>query len=200
MAIHGRQATAAAQLSARPAVQGQFTREDRCCGVAQFWSKTGEMKRLTRIVAAAVLAAALGAGGPAAADPHGKGHGNGWGHAQRAWRGDRDGPPRGGPVRAGPPRGGGRWSYGPPPEAYAPSPPRAYGGYRGEPPYALREPPGYAVRRGGRIPPEYRGAVVPDYGRHRLRPPPPGYAWVRMGDRYMLVSRGTGQIFDVIEP
>jgi Ni/Co efflux regulator RcnB len=48
------------------------------------------------------------------------------------------------------------------------------------------------------IPPQYRGAVVPDYGRHRLRPPPPGFAWVRMGDRYLLVSRQTGQIFDVI--
>ena len=59
-------------------------------------------------------------------------------------------------------------------------------------------PPGYGVRRGGMIPPAYRGAVVPDYGRHRLRPPPPGFAWVRMGDRYMLVSRATGQIFDVI--
>ena len=48
------------------------------------------------------------------------------------------------------------------------------------------------------MPPEARGAIVPDYGRLRLRPPPPGYAWVRMGDRYMLVSRSTGQIFDVI--
>jgi Ni/Co efflux regulator RcnB len=59
-------------------------------------------------------------------------------------------------------------------------------------------PPGYGLRRGGIVPPEARGAIVPDYGRLRLRPPPPGFAWVRMGDRYMLVSRATGQIFDVI--
>jgi Ni/Co efflux regulator RcnB len=59
-------------------------------------------------------------------------------------------------------------------------------------------PPGYGLRRGGLAPPDYRGAEVPDYGRLRLRPPPPGFAWVRMGGRYMLVSRATGQIFDII--
>ena len=52
--------------------------------------------------------------------------------------------------------------------------------------------------RVGTAPPAYRGAIVPDYGRHRLRPPPPGFAWVRAGDRYLLVSRQTGQIFDII--
>jgi Ni/Co efflux regulator RcnB len=48
------------------------------------------------------------------------------------------------------------------------------------------------------VPPQYRGAVVPDYRTHRLRPPPPGFTWIRMGDRYALVSEQTGQIFDVI--
>jgi hypothetical protein len=75
-----------------------------------------------------------------------------------------------------------------PPQAYAPLPPA----------YARPPPPGYGLRRGGLVPPQYRGAVVPDYARRRLRPPPPGFAWVRAGDRYMLVSQDTGQIFDVI--
>ena len=166
------------------------------------------MKRLMRIAAAAVLAGTLASGGPAAAD--GRGHGDGHGRWSRGedapeggeWRG----PP---PGYRGPPRyredpreyrgyredreyredRGGGWGYGPP---------AAYG-YPGPPPYVQRRgPPGSALRRGGLMPPEYRGAVVPDYGRHRLRPPPPGFAWVRMGDRFMLVSRSTGQIFDVV--
>lgn len=93
----------------------------------------------------------------------------------RAYPGDRDD------------RGGGRrWDSGPP-DAYAP------------PGFARRQPPpNYGVRRGGQVPPEYRDREVSDYGRHRLRPPPPGYTWVRMGNRYALVSRSTGQIFDVI--
>jgi Ni/Co efflux regulator RcnB len=42
----------------------------------------------------------------------------------------------------------------------------------------------------------YRGAVVEDYRRYRLRPPPHGYAWVRMGDGFALISLDDGQIFD----
>jgi hypothetical protein len=165
------------------------------------------IRRLGR-QAAAVLLSLLLAGGPALAQGHGWGRGHGGG-GEGGWR--RAGEYRGGgppgqergygppPGRAygGPPGRGyegppgrGRWSYGPPAEAYGP--------YPGAPAYPNRAPPGYGVRRGGMIPPEYRGAIVPDYGRHRLRPPPPGFAWVRMGSRYMLVSRSTGQIFDVI--
>jgi len=166
--------------------------------------------RLTRMAAAALLAGAL-AGGPASAEGRGHDHGR-WagedgGHGRWArddggrgrwaredgghgrwgredgggWRGEE----RGG---RGPPPG--RWGYGPP-GGYAP-----YGPMGFYPPRAM--PPGFAIRRGGMIPPGFRGSVVPDYGRHRLRPPPPGFAWVRMGDRFMLVSRATGQIFDVI--
>jgi Ni/Co efflux regulator RcnB len=75
--------------------------------------------------------------------------------------------------------------YRPPPQAYYP-PPEAYGA-RG----------GY-LRRGGHLPPGIRGEVVPDLGRYRLRPPPPGYAWVRVGNAFLLMNRETGQIFDMI--
>jgi Ni/Co efflux regulator RcnB len=48
------------------------------------------------------------------------------------------------------------------------------------------------------MPPDYRGAAVDDYGRYRLRPPPRGYAWYRVGGGYALVSIYSGQIFDMI--
>lgn len=51
-------------------------------------------------------------------------------------------------------------------------------------------------RRRGFAPDAYRGAVVEDYRRYRLRPPPHGYAWVRMGDGFALISLDDGQIFD----
>ena len=51
-------------------------------------------------------------------------------------------------------------------------------------------------RRRGFAAPAYRGAVVEDYRRYRLRPPPHGYAWVRMGDGFALISLYDGQIFD----
>lgn len=77
-----------------------------------------------------------------------------------------------------------RWYYGPPPEAYYGSP---Y--YR----------PGYAAwRRGSNLPPYYRGYVVRDYERYRLRRPPAGYAWYRVGDDYLLAGIASGIIFDII--
>ena len=165
----------------------------------------------------ALATCGLLATGPALAEGHGEGrgggwdHGGGWGH-DGGWggggpHGAREGRWGDGPATRGygPPSRG----YGPPPRAYEPPreyepplaypPPQAYAPFAGMPVYPHRPPPpGYGVRRGGLIPPQYRGAIVPDYGRHRLRPPPPGFAWVRMGDRYMLVSRSTGQIFAVI--
>jgi Ni/Co efflux regulator RcnB len=88
-------------------------------------------------------------------------------------------------------RGRGPDGYGPPGQArrqYAP-----------QPQYA---PPEYAPRsrqydRGGYLPPS-SGARVEDPSRYRLREPPRGYGWVRMGDRYMMVDQRTGQIFDVV--
>ena len=164
------------------------------------------MKRLVRPVFAALLASSLLAG-PATADPKDRGGRDrgGWERSERGYHGDRG--PGGGREYRGEreyrqerewrreryesrgPRPGGRWDDGPPP---------AYG-YPGPPSYSRQQPPpGYGLRRGGMAPPAYRGAIVPDYGRHRLRPPPPGFAWVRAGDRYLLVSRQTGQIFDII--
>ncbi|HQN52596.1 MAG TPA: RcnB family protein [Phenylobacterium sp.] len=77
-----------------------------------------------------------------------------------------------------------RWYYGPPPQAY-------YGN-----PYYR---PGYSAwRRGGVLPPTYRGYVVNDYSRYHLRPPPRGYAWYRVGDDYLLAALATGLIFEII--
>ena len=79
-----------------------------------------------------------------------------------------------------------RWSYGAPPATYYGRP-----GYR----------PGYtAWRRGGYLPPYYRGGgyVINDYGYYRLRPPPRGYYWYRAGNDYVLAAIATGLIFDII--
>jgi Ni/Co efflux regulator RcnB len=77
-----------------------------------------------------------------------------------------------------------RWFYGPPPPGYAGSPL-----YR----------PGYSSwRRGGYLPRYYSGWVVSDYWRYRLRRPPFGYHWVRIGGDYLLVSDRTSIIFDII--
>ncbi|MFN4178076.1 RcnB family protein [Phenylobacterium sp.] len=64
----------------------------------------------------------------------------------------------------------------------------------GSPPPPL---PPRTVRPGGYLPPQYRGAPVEDYPRYRLRPPPEGYAWRRMGDAFVLMDRN-GRVFDII--
>jgi Ni/Co efflux regulator RcnB len=79
-----------------------------------------------------------------------------------------------------------RWSYGAPPSNYYGNP-----GFR----------PGYNEwRRGGYLPPYYRGNgyVIRDYGYYRLRPPPRGYYWYRAGNDYVLAAIATGLIFDII--
>ena len=168
------------------------------------------MKRLIRTLLAALLASSLLAG-PALADRKDRGDrgGGGWERRERAYggpreyrsgdrgeyRGDRGRDYRGDEGRRDryETRGsrGDRWDDD--------GPRRPSYGNPGPPAFSRNQPPpGYGLRRGGIAPPSYRGAIVPDYGRHRLRPPPPGFAWVRAGDRYLLVSRQTGQIFDVI--
>ena len=77
-------------------------------------------------------------------------------------------------------RGGDRWDDEPPRSS-----PRR--GYDGGP---------ATTRQRGFSPQPYRGRVVEDYRRYRLRPPPHGYAWVRMGDGFALISLDDGQIFD----
>jgi Ni/Co efflux regulator RcnB len=160
------------------------------------------MKRLLLTLAAAASAAAMAVGDVALADPgHDRGrdrgsersNGGGWSRGDRGAErgGDRGGdraPPgdrgaeRGEWQRGrGDPRRG--WSEAPPPESYVPYAPQGRG---------------YGVRRGGYMPPQYRGEPLQDYGRYRLRPPPRGYTWMRVGGSYVLMSVGTGQIFDVV--
>lgn len=55
-------------------------------------------------------------------------------------------------------------------------------------------------RRGGRVPPEYRGRnyVVDDYRMHRLNAPPRGYQWVGVGGDFVLAAVATGIIAQII--
>lgn len=79
---------------------------------------------------------------------------------------------------------GNRWYYGPPPVAY-------YDRYDYRPGYQ-------SWRRGQYLPPAYRGYVVNDYPRYRLRNPPRGYHWVQSGNDYILAAIATGLILEVI--
>jgi Ni/Co efflux regulator RcnB len=77
-----------------------------------------------------------------------------------------------------------RWHYGPPPAAYYSDP-------------YFR--PGYtAWRRGATLPSYYRGAQLYEYDRYRLRRPPPGYAWYRVNDDYVLTQMMSGLIMEVV--
>lgn len=65
-----------------------------------------------------------------------------------------------------------------------------------------RRPHGYYVhhwRRGERLPIEYRAPVyvVPDAAIYHLRPPPPGYYWVRVDNNAVLAAVATGVVVDV---
>jgi Ni/Co efflux regulator RcnB len=69
-------------------------------------------------------------------------------------------------------------------------PARAPRGFAGPPP---------STRRGGYLPRDFSGEIVDDYRRYRLRTPPAGFAWVRMGRGFALVSMRDGQVFDVVQ-
>jgi Ni/Co efflux regulator RcnB len=60
--------------------------------------------------------------------------------------------------------------------------------------------PNHDLRRGGRLPANYRNRqyVVNDYRSHNLRPPPRGYHWVQTGGDYVLAAIATGVITDLI--
>jgi Ni/Co efflux regulator RcnB len=63
-------------------------------------------------------------------------------------------------------------------------------------------PHGYYVRqwhRGDRLPIEFRAPVyvVPDVAVYHLRPPPPGYYWVRVDNNAVLAAIATGVVVDV---
>jgi len=183
------------------------------------------MRRLISLLtAAALVAAPLATAGVAMADQHGGGgrreqgggHWNGGGNGGGHWNGAG----RGGPMPAAPVfRGGGDYRGGGRNERIDPRmDPRGEfrGESRGEPRGDYRsesrvdpryDPRGYgappsayraAPRRGGYLGPGAGGEVIQDYGRYRLRPPPRGYEWVRVGGGMALVSNATGQVFDVV--
>ena len=60
--------------------------------------------------------------------------------------------------------------------------------------------PDHAFRRGGRLPPDFRGRqyVVDDWRGHHLSAPPRGYHWVQTGADYVLVAVATGIIAQVL--
>jgi Ni/Co efflux regulator RcnB len=54
-------------------------------------------------------------------------------------------------------------------------------------------------RRGDRLPIAFRAPVyvIPDIALYHLRPPPPGYYWVRVDNNAVLAAIGTGLVVDV---
>jgi Ni/Co efflux regulator RcnB len=60
--------------------------------------------------------------------------------------------------------------------------------------------PRHDLRKGGRLPPEYRNRqyVVNDWRGHRLSAPPRGYQWVQTGSDYVLVAITTGIIASLL--
>jgi Ni/Co efflux regulator RcnB len=68
-----------------------------------------------------------------------------------------------------------------------------HGGYRHDHHHAYHHATEW--RRGGR----YYGprVVYRDWGRYHLRRPPPGYEWVREGNRLVLIAAATGIIADL---
>jgi Ni/Co efflux regulator RcnB len=79
---------------------------------------------------------------------------------------------------------GNRWYYGQPRVTY-------YNRYDYRPAYR-------PWQRGAYLPPAYRGYVIHDYPRYRLRHPPRGYHWVRHNNDYILSAIATGLILEVI--
>jgi Ni/Co efflux regulator RcnB len=60
--------------------------------------------------------------------------------------------------------------------------------------------PRHDLRKGGRLPSEYRGHqyVVDDWRGHHLNAPPRGYHWVQTGGDYVLVAIATGVIASLL--
>lgn len=75
------------------------------------------------------------------------------------------------------------------------APPPYYAG-RGDPRGAGPGPQTWG--RGQRLPPMYRGEVLRDPSRYRLRAAPPGYDWVGVGPDIYLMQRSTGMVLDSI--
>lgn len=155
------------------------------------WHDHGKMKRALLLMAA-VASLATAVAPPALAGDGGQGR-----RAERSdERGARERPPR----RAE--REGRDRRDDAPRRRYEDDRPRYEGPRRyddGPRPTYMR-PPGDGGRRGGAyLPDSYRGGVVDDYRRYRLRPPPQGYAWVRMGSGFALVEMDSGRVFDRVD-
>ena len=160
-----------------------------------------QMRRLLALAATlAVVAGPLAAGGRVWAKEHGEGpRGGDHRGGEGRWEGGHGGGPPGwrgggeppGWARRGDPRGEFRGE-----PRGEPGGGERYGGYEGRgypaPPQAYAPP-----RRGGYIGP-YGGAPIEDPGRYRLREAPRGYSWMRVPGGMALVSRSTGQVFDVV--
>lgn len=60
--------------------------------------------------------------------------------------------------------------------------------------------PQHDWRRGGRVPPSYRGYnyVVNDWRGHHLSAPPRGHHWIQNGSDYLLVAIASGVIAQII--
>jgi Ni/Co efflux regulator RcnB len=72
---------------------------------------------------------------------------------------------------------------------------------RGESRRLQRPPPMRQERSFGPgqvLPPAFRRGQLQDFTRHRLRPPPPGYDWVRVGPDIYLMQRSTGLVLETI--
>jgi Ni/Co efflux regulator RcnB len=60
--------------------------------------------------------------------------------------------------------------------------------------------PRHDLRKGGRLPADYRSRqyVVDDWRGHRLSAPPRGYHWVQTGNDYVLAAVATGVIASIL--
>ena len=53
-------------------------------------------------------------------------------------------------------------------------------------------------RRGGYVPPPYRGYYVQDYGYYGLHRPPPGYRWIYANNNFVLMALTSGLIAEIV--
>jgi len=73
-------------------------------------------------------------------------------------------------------------------------------GYRGPMAQNRGAGPNHDMRKGGRLPPNYRSNqyVVNDWRGHHLNAPPRGYHWVQTGNDYVLAAVATGLIASIL--
>jgi len=67
------------------------------------------------------------------------------------------------------------------------------------PAYDNRGPRHSNWSKGKRLPRDYRGNVVRDYGRYRLPPPRRDQQWVRVNNEYLLIGITSGIIASMVQ-